>query len=177
MPDQGASLEAPAERAQVAVLVAVADLGHLRGRGPSGRVIAGGREAEYARQPQIAALDTVLAFGIDQALRPHEPAARPSHLAERDQAQRQPERGPRGPEGLARVESELMKPLEGLERRLVAPGEDRRPCQALDVVGGERTCRARLRQRVIGIAPGPSLIGAPAAQRRVPHSRSLHKCA
>jgi hypothetical protein len=29
-----------------------------------------------------------------------------------------------------------MKSLEGLKRRLVAPGQHRRPCQPLDVVGG-----------------------------------------
>ena len=77
VPDQRASLEVPAERAQVAVAVAIADLGSLRGSRPSGRVIAGGREAEHVRQPQVAALDAVLSFAIDQALRAREPAARP----------------------------------------------------------------------------------------------------
>ena len=71
-----------------------------------------------------------------------------------------------------------MQPLEGLERRIVVPGEDRRPGQALDVVGVERTLRARPRQAVVGIAPGASLIGAPALCRwRSPRARILHDAA
>ena len=80
-----------------------------------------------------------------------------------------PERGPRGAEDFARVEPELMQPLEGLERRIVAPGEARRPRQTLDVVGVERPLRARLRQSVIGIAPCPSLVGAPPLCGRLVH--------
>ena len=55
-----------------------------------------------------------------------------------------------------------MQPLESLDRRILVPGEARRECQALDIVDVERTLCARLRKRVVGIAPGASLVGAPA---------------
>ena len=103
-------------------MVTVADLGSLRGGGPCGRVIAGGREAEDMRQPQIAALDTIPPFAIDEALRPREPAARlePSRQA-RPAASPNQNAARAARRNLARVEPELVQPLEGLERTLVRP--------------------------------------------------------
>ena len=140
------------------------------GCGSSRSVIAGGGQAEHERKPQIAALDAVLPLAIDQTLRPREPAAPASHLAEREQAHGHPERGPRRAEDLTRVEPELMEPLERLDRRILVPGEARRQGQALDVVGVERALRARLRESLIGIPPGPSRISAPPPYRRLLHT-------
>jgi hypothetical protein len=70
---------------------------------------------------------------------------------------------------LAGIESELIKPLERLECPLITPRQSRRPGQALDVFRAERADGARLRQRVISIAPGPSFEGTATLDRSVLH--------
>src|SRR5262249_46167110 len=149
LPDQRPSLEGSAKSTQVVVFVVVADRGHLRGRLLSGHVIADGHETKDARQPQIAALDRVLSFGINQALRPRHPAVGPGRLTQGGRAQRYPERSPGCPGILACSEPELVKPLKGLERRLVAPGQRGRPRQPFDVVRLERASCVCLRERVV----------------------------
>jgi hypothetical protein len=80
LPDRRASRECTPEGAEVAVVVTVANFDGLhRGRTRS-CMIAGRRESECQRQPQIPALDTVR-NALDEALRPRQPAAPSSGLA------------------------------------------------------------------------------------------------
>ena len=60
MPNQGAPFELPAERVEVAIPIAIADLRRLQSGGSGRGELASRREPEHERKAQIAALDAVL---------------------------------------------------------------------------------------------------------------------
>ena len=118
------------------------------------------------RQQQVALLDAVPPFALDQALRATQPSARASGFAAREQAKPQPERGARRGQALARLETCVIQALLRRQHLLVPRGQPRRPGQTMQILGPERRRLIRGRKRLESIVPFvPLEAGAPSLER------------
>ena len=118
------------------------------------------------RQQQVALLDAVPPFPLDQALRPTQPSARAPGFAAREQAKPQPECGARRGQALARLETCVIQALLRRQHLLVPRGQPRRPGQTVQILRPERRRLVRSRKRLESIVPFvPLEAGAPSLER------------
>ncbi len=82
------------ERERVRVAEAFGDRGDLGGDRSRSCEVSGRFQLEDTRHEQIAALDTVLRFTLEQPLRPSEPSTPGPHIATQDEVHPDPEGAP-----------------------------------------------------------------------------------
>ena len=132
------------EREEVPVAEALGDLGgpaeRLGGRGDVALEVL----AERLGDEEVAMLDAVALLVLEQPLRPAEPADRRAELTADREVHADPEPAPHGAELVARVEMELVRPLEAANPLVVAAEHRRRAAEQLDVARFRTAPRHRL---------------------------------
>jgi len=109
--DKGAALQVPREGDQVGVTGATADCGCLRRGRPPGRVVTRHELVECDRNQKVAMLGTLLLM-LQETVGPAEPAACLRDVSPGAEVERQPERAPRGPPGIAALGMPLLRTLQ-----------------------------------------------------------------
>ena len=115
------------------------------------------------RQQQIAALDTLLRFAIEEPLRAAEPARRARPLAAQEELEAEPEGAARGTPVMAGLEMRVMCALERTQKALVAADQIGGGCKQLQIFAHEGRCAIGERERLPGIGPGalPVMLATP----------------
>jgi hypothetical protein len=111
-PDQGAALDLQPERDQVVVASVPADPGRPRRQLPRGRGVAGHDVLDREREQQQAALGAVGRLMLQEPVGPGQPTAGLRQLPRAAQVERQPERAPGGPPGIAGLGMQLLGALQ-----------------------------------------------------------------
>jgi hypothetical protein len=92
---------------------------------------------------------------VEQPARPGEPAATARLLTPEQQAERQPERAPGGPDGVAEAQALVMRTLPHGGAVVVTASQVGGGREPLEVGGLQRRLAVRGRQRVEGLRPRP----------------------
>jgi hypothetical protein len=109
--DDGAALQVPREGNQVGVTGVTADRGCLGRSSPSRCVVTHRELLERDRNQQVAVLGTLLLV-LQETVGPGEPAASLRDVSSGAEVERQPERAPRGPPGIAILDMPLVRTLQ-----------------------------------------------------------------
>jgi hypothetical protein len=148
---------------QVAIAQTAADLARLAGDRAAALRLARPEMLLGDGQEEIARLDGLAPFLVEEALTSREPSRRGRGLAEQELAHADPECAPGGAGAIARVPVGAMGALQhALELRL-APDQERRRRQPLEVRRAQRGLAIGQRQELVGVLPRAPVVRAPAA--------------
>ncbi len=174
-PEVRLSLEEAGEGDQVGVVEPLADLRGVGRGGADGVPVPPGQVLAAGVQEQVPALDAVAPVFVQEALRARDPARRRTPLADRQQARGDPERRARGGGRVARLEVRMVGALERPEKVVVAPEEDCRHRQPVEVLARERFDLVRRGKRFEGRGEVVARVGFAAPDDVLPpfHGMSL----
>lgn len=153
MTEQRASLEIVGECNEVCFPEALASRGGTGGSLVCLVELARTQMSLRGRQQEVASLDAIPPFALDQTLRPAEPSIRAAGFSARNQAKPQPERGPCGGQTLARLEKHVIQALLRRQHRLIPRRQPSRPSQPVEILRAKRCRLIRERQRLEGVIP------------------------
>ena len=159
----------PAQRNQVRVAEALADLGRLVEGGGGGGGVALDQELQPGREQQVALLDAVPLEVVEQPAAPGDPAAAAGDLAAVEEAEGQPERAADRSLHVPPAQERLMRSRPHVDAVVVPPDQERgrgQPLQVLRLQRGLPVGRRQLRER---IRPRPTPERLPAPIERVGH--------
>ena len=121
------------DRGEVGVSEAVGDPGGLGERLAGRHRITAIETLECAGHQQVAPLDAIVLPVVEQSGCPREPSAAAGELALVEQSEPEPERVPRGPDGLAQAEGLVVGASQEFGHVVVATQQVRRDAQPLEV--------------------------------------------
>ena len=181
-PHQGAALDLQRQRDQVGVASVPADPGRPRRQLPRGRGVAGHDVLDREREQQQAALGAVRRLVLQEPVGPGEPAAGLRQLPRVAEVERQPERAPGGPPGIAGLGMQLLGALQRPQAVLYVAPEIGRGRQQLQILRRQRRGLVGQRERRIGIGPreppgglaASHELAVPAHRARLPLASVLH---
>ncbi len=141
------------ERHQLGIAVALADLRCFGGSRDRSLEVACGLVAEHDRQQGVAVNGRLLRHVLDQPVRACQPSARGTDRPSVEERDTDPARAVRGAGYLALLEVGVVRPLEDLDRLVVAREHacGRRP--KLEIHGRNRLRLVRTRERPEGLQP------------------------
>ena len=116
--------------------------------------IARGLVAEHGRQQSVAVHGGLLRHVLEQPVGAGQPAARGPHRPAVGQRHPDPARAVRGAERLPPLEVGVMRPLEDLDRLVVASEHARGRRAQLEIRGRERLGLVRAGERLVRLEPG-----------------------
>jgi hypothetical protein len=116
-------------------------------------MVAGREMAVSRRQQQVAVLGAAVLGAVGEALRALQPRARLAHLAEGKETKADPERRIRRPQLFARLEPQVIEPLQHQLPLAVSSAQPGRDREQLEVGVAQRELLIGARKRCVGVRP------------------------
>src|SRR6185295_7084178 len=100
---------------------------------------------------------------FEQSLRPREPSGRGSALTTQEKTEADPERAADGAGAVARIPVRTVRAFQGALELLHLSDQERRGRQPLEVYRTQGGLAISHGEELVGLLPGPALVGPPAA--------------